>query len=138
MRVFYCLLLSLLISCSDSDKPIDGTCVPIVIDQSIFNDSDFLPANLIEYSLDENCLMVTLSVGGCDGNHDIDMVTDGAIAESDPPQITFDFRDNTPQSCYALFQLERSFDLTKISELIEGDIVVRFRENEDLFFLYPN
>ena len=135
MRVFFCLLLSLLISCSDS---MDDTCVSIIIDQSIYNDSDFLQAHLIDYSLEEHCLTVTLSVGGCDADHDIEMVTDGAIAESNPPQITFDFLDKTPQTCYALVQLERSFDLTKISYLIEGDIVVRFRENEDLNFVYPN
>lgn len=136
MRVFLCLFVFVIFSCSDSE-PADsnGICDPIQVNESKFNSQQSPRVDLLEFELKENCLEVKLGVSGCDDNHTIDMVTDGFLAESLPPQITFDFYDNNLQDCEAYFTIDRSYDLTPIQEIYDGEIIIRFLNN-DKFFNY--
>lgn len=130
MRVFLCLFVFLAFSCSDSDTTTSNDCKPVIFDSTKFNSIANFGVGLNDFTLDGDCLNVTISVSGCDEEHPIDMVSDGAIAESFPPQITFDFYDGTPQDCEALFVLERSFDLSPIRDLYDGEIIIVFRNND--------
>lgn len=136
MRVFYFLFLSLFIaSCDCSEDPQTDECKDIIISQSQFNNLDPNQASVSSLSIEDDCLTVMLGVGGCDTNHDIDMISDGSIAESFPPQITFDFKDLDLQACNAFFQIERQFDLSEIGSVQDGDIWINFR-NSDIRILY--
>ena len=130
MRVFLCLFVFLAFSCSDSDPDTYSTCIPVDFDESKFNSSENFGANLTEFSIEGSCLSVTLGVSGCDDDHILEMVSDGSIAESFPPQITFDFYDQNPQDCEAYFLLDREYDLSPIKELYDGEIIIRFRNND--------
>ena len=62
------------------------------------------------------CLKVKLGVSGCDDAHDIELVSDGAVAPSDPAWVLFDFYDNNPQLCEAYFIIDNEYDLSPIKE----------------------
>lgn len=130
MRVFLCLFIFLAYSCSDNNDSAPEDCVPVSFDSSKFNSSANYGALINDFTIDGNCLSISLGVSGCDDVHPIEMVSDGAIAESFPPQITFDFYDGTPQDCEAIFTLDREFDLSPIRELYDGEIIIRFRNSD--------
>ena len=85
---------------------------------------------LLEYAIDDNCLKVKLQLSGCDANHAIEMVSDGRFNYTDPPRITFDFYDNNPQLCKALFIVDREYDLSFLKDEHNDDIIVIFRDNK--------
>jgi len=130
MRVFYCLFLFLCFSCSKDDPDIPDGCVPVIFDESKFNSTSNFGLNLIEYSLEESCLQVTLGVSGCDDAHVIELVSNAAVSPSSPALVIFDFYDNDPQLCEAYFTIEREFDVSPIREKFGFDIIMRFRNNE--------
>ncbi len=135
MRVFYCLLLFFCISCSQSDSHSPTDCTAIIADQAKFDSTVNFGPNLLEYTLDEFCLKVKLGVSGCDDNHLIEMVYNGTILKSLPPQVIVDFYDNDPQACEAYFELERQYDLSTLLTSSTDEIVIRFRNNETSFTL---
>lgn len=142
MRVFPFLFCFVFIAFScDKKKTLggDGISVPeceaVVISNSIFQDLAPNQATLIELSIEDDCLTLLLGISGCDADHTLNMISDGGIAESLPVQITFDFQDENPQDCEAYFELDRQFDLSPIRDLIEDDIIIRFR-NSDSSILY--
>lgn len=134
MRVYLYLFVFLAFSCSDSDTDQSVTCVPVVLEQDKFNSAPNFGTNLNEFSLNGSCLTVKLGISGCDDDHILEMVSDGAIAKTNPPQITFDFYDNNIQDCEAYFIVEREYDLSPINELYDGEeIIVTFRNNDKSF-----
>ena len=144
MRVFsFMLFFGLLFSSCDKGIPYgddalsDPSCLPVIISNEIFQGLDPNQASVSEVSIEGDCLTVNLGVSGCDSDHIISMISDGGISESLPLQITFDFQDNNPQLCEAFFIIEHQFDLSAIRDLIEDDIMIRFR-NSDHSILYKN
>ena len=142
MRVFSLLLFFgvFSLSCNKEIKHSDDgvilpSCLPIIISSDIYKDLDPNQASVIELSIEEDCLTIMLGVNGCVYNYVINMVSDGSIAESLPPQITFDFQDENPLLCEAYITLERQYDLSPIRELVERDISIRFR-NSDFSIIY--
>lgn len=129
MRVFFCLFLSLCISCSKTDTDNINSCTPAEFDESKYNSNQNFGLNLIEYNLEGLCLSVSLGVSGCDDNHTIDMVSDGLVQQTQIELVEFDFYDNNPQACEAYFIIKRDFDLTPIQERYTVPVVVNFRGN---------
>jgi hypothetical protein len=131
MRVFLCLFVFLAFSCSDSDPDFTDTCIPVVFEINKFNSAPNYGANLTELSIDGSCLTVKLGVSGCDDDHELEMVSDGAFAKSFPPQVTFDFYAPNPQLCEAYFLIEKQYDLSPLDEFGEEDIIINFRNNDN-------
>lgn len=130
MRVFFCLFLALFYSCSDKDSDLRESCIPVLFDADKYNSSQNFGIDLIDYRLDELCLKVELGVSGCDDAHVIQLISNGAVAPSDPTVVYFDFYDENPQSCKAYFTIEKEYDMTPIKEKYAEDIIVLFRSNE--------
>ena len=129
MRVFFCLFLFLCISCSKTNSDINDSCVSVRFDESKFYSTQNYGIGLVELSLDANCLKVKLGISGCDDLHNIDMVSDGVLATSDPASLIFDFYDNNPQLCEAYFVVDREYDMAPILNTYNEDILVMFRNN---------
>ncbi len=129
MRVFFCLFLLLCFSCSDNESDSSDSCVSVIFDESKFNSSQNFGVDLIELDIEDYCLKVKLGVSGCDDDHTIELVSNGAVAPSDPTMVYFDFYDNDPQLCEAYFTLDREFDMTPIRARYNEDIIVAFRNN---------
>ena len=107
---------------------IDPNCKPILIDESLFNDSDFATGGLVEYSLEGDCLSVQIGLGGCSPDHTIEMVTDGVLLESFPPKLVFKFVDKNPELCLAYFVLERQYDLRAIADITESNVIIEIKD----------
>ena len=143
MRVFPFLffLVLLTLSCDKVHMPYGDEevsmpeCEEILISNSTFQDLMPNQATVIELSIEDDCLAVKLGIGGCDVDHMLNMISDGGIDESFPPQISFDFQDENPQDCEAYFEVDRQFDLSPIRDLVEEDVIIRFR-NSELSILY--
>ena len=118
-------------SCSDTENL--NSCDPVVFDQSKFNEEGHYGINLIDYSLIDNCLKVTLGISGCSADHRIEMISDGAEAPSFPTVIFCDFYDYDPELCEAYFTVEREYDVSPIQDKFGKTIIVQFRDNEGSF-----
>ena len=134
MRVFSFLLVFSVLALS-CDKEI-SSCTPVIISNEIYQDLDPNQVSVLEASIEDDCLYVDIGIGGCDPEHKINLITNGAFAPFDPTSyMFFDFQDENPQLCEAYFTLKRQYDLAPISELINEDIIIAFR-NSAITVLY--
>ena len=132
MKVFIFLLFIgvFISSCDKEDQGMSDTnCIPVIISTLQYSETPPGQVNIVEAEVSDDCLTVSLGVGGCDVNHTINMISDGGIDESFPSQITFDFKDEQPQLCQAYFVVERKFDLLPIRDLTDEDLIIRFRNS---------
>lgn len=139
MRLFFIILLFgvFALSCDKEIQSGDDVisallCSPVIISSDFYQDLDSNQVSLTEVSIEGDCLTVKLGVSGCVLDRVINMISSGEIAESNPPQITFELQDEIPQLCQAFFMIERQFDLSPIRNLFEDDIIIRFRDSDKL------
>lgn len=76
-------------------------------------------------SIDDGCLQLNLGYSGCNSGHDISLITNGYVAESQPPQVQFRMIDNTTQLCQAAFLDSTSYDLTPLEDVLFFEGAVR-------------
>lgn len=121
-RILITFLVLSVGACS-SDDPVNENCLNrIVISESKYQSVNNDNAVLIqEMSIEDNCLKMKVGFSGCDDEHTIEMVTDGAVAESFPVQVFFKFSDENPQACQAFFVKELSFDLSPLDPILGNE-----------------
>ena len=93
--------------------------------------------SLINSSIVDECLSLTLGFSGCDAEHQIDLVTDGAVAESFPVQVFFKLEDQNPQLCLAYFEQTFYYDLEELDDLLGGEPKARLifpHQSEEIFW----
>lgn len=139
MSVKYFLLFFIVVACSCGDdsgdqQMSDDGCRALLISADDFTAQ--VVATAVTASIDGTCLTISVGVSGCDDMHDIDMITDGGLAESLPVQMTFILRDNDPQLCLAFFTIERQFDLEPLHEVTNEDQIWINFANSDTRVLY--
>jgi len=140
MRVFIFLFFFgfMITSCSeDPQSDNNQTCTPVVISQSTFNSLEDDVYTIQDLTIEGDCLKIPISFSGCDDDHTFNMVTDGGVDESSPVQITFVLQDNNPQDCEALITIDTEHDLTPLQDLVEGDILIRFRDTDRTILYQP-
>ena len=118
------LMIPIFIACSDDNNNGDTSCgTPLVIDGDRYQDitQPFNAFFIISSNIDDDCLTLTIGFSGCDDNHEIDLVTDGAVAESFPVQIFFKLDDLNPQLCEAYFEKEYQYDLDELDQLLGNE-----------------
>ena len=119
IRILPCLLIFAFIACGEED-PINENCPDLIVVneakyKSINNDNDVL---IQEMSIENDCLVINIGFSGCDDDHTIVMVTDGAVAESFPVQVHFKLLDENPQACLAYFTKEFNYDLNQLNAVV--------------------
>ena len=115
------VLITAFISCSDTDE-VEHCGPPLIIDEDLFQSVDPDPGLfIIDHNLDDECLILTIGFSGCDPEHTIQLVTDGAVAESFPVQVQFKLNDLNPQLCEAYFEKEYAFDLDELDDLLDSE-----------------
>lgn len=135
MRVFYCLVIFLFISCTDSDSNIPDSCVDVIFDESKYNSLENFNLQLMEYSVDGYCLKVKLNLSGCGDDQKIDMISNGSVLKTYPLTIEFDFYNNNLQDCEANIVIDREFDLEPVLSKHNQDARIIFRDNEGTFVI---
>ena len=94
--------------------------------QTIINATEYQTATSEPVSIDSleitgNCLSVTLSSGGCDGNSwQVRLVDSGSIAESLPPQRSLKLLLENQEVCLAYITKTISFDIQELEA--EGEV----------------
>lgn len=133
IRILISLLVLSIGACSNDD-PVNENCPDRIIVseskyQSINNDNAVL---IQEMSIEDDCLKMKVGFSGCDDGHTIEMVTDGAVAESFPVQVYFKLSDENPQACQAFFVKELSFDLSQLDQVVGDEPKARlvFRDQQ--------
>lgn len=88
--------------------------------------------NIRSLEIDEECIYFELSIGGCDNNHEVDLITSGNYEGTDNIVITLAFRDNDPQTCKALFYKNYSYNLSVIDDIMDNnnEVVIYFKGSD--------
>ena len=122
--LFILVLAVAMLSCSDNDDDSNDQCgTPLIIDadryQSIEDPGQ--PIFIINSNINDECLSLTLGFSGCDDDHTIELITDGAVAESFPVQVFFKLEDLNPQLCQAYFEKVYEYDLDELDDLLGSE-----------------
>ncbi|WP_298498084.1 hypothetical protein [uncultured Algibacter sp.] len=105
--------------CEEDDDYLSVCDNLVIIDESYYNTFDSGNFTFIDAEVIDNCLSVTISASGCDGNSwAYNLVDSGSIAESLPEQRYLKLELLNEEACLAVFKRTVSFDLTPIK--IEG------------------
>ena len=119
----------ILAQCSDDDNDLSRmTCGnPFEINDTTFKNRTFTDSLLRIDSLSilDDCLSFNVGFSGCDDTHTFILVTDGALAESAPPQMHFRLVDEKPESCQAAFTKVIEYDMTEMDDLSGTETSVR-------------
>ena len=88
--------------------------------------------NIRSVEIDEDCINFELSSGGCDNDHEIDLITSGDYTSSGNIGITLAFRDNNPQTCKALFYKNYNYNLSVIDDIMgnHNQAILYFKGND--------
>lgn len=120
---FYLAVLAMVIfnGCSNNENSSDCGDL-LIIDQNKYNDISIESAIFVDSPvLIGECLTVTLGYSGCNSGHEIELVTNGFVAESLPVQMFFKFNDLNPQACLAFFTEDYEFDLSPLIDILETE-----------------
>ncbi len=126
--ICYGIMVLSLCSCSkENEQGMDSECGRIMlIDEGAYNDVTYPSALFLDsLLLDGDCLSMTIGYSGCNDGHDMDLITDGSVAESFPVQIYFKIRDNNPQLCEAFFTEKYYFDLSPMRDHLQNEPMAR-------------
>lgn len=113
MKKILFLILILLYSCNTETAIIDDPCGDsIIVDQTIFDNTDTSNYTITEVSLLNNCLTIVLTSSGCDGNSwDTSLFDSGIQTASIPPQRNLRLALINNEACSALIERSYTFNI---------------------------
>jgi hypothetical protein len=114
MKKLLFLILILLYSCNTEttiiEEPCDGDS--IIVDQTMFDATDTSNYTITGVSLLNNCLTITLTSSGCDGNSwTASLIDSGLQTASIPPQRHVRLSLTNNETCLAIFERSYTFDI---------------------------
>ncbi|MCB0381953.1 MAG: hypothetical protein KDD05_01230 [Psychroserpens sp.] len=115
--VIVCLCFPLLLmntQCDDDDNFQGSNCgQPAVVDNSYFENAVSSEFFLVDFDLFDDCLTIEISASGCDGESwSMVLVDSGSVAESSPEQRYLKFVFTNEETCLAVINQSRTFNLT--------------------------
>lgn len=136
LTLLFCVSL-MAISCNKTDENPKNDCIQIMKVGQDTNPNNAYSIFVHSLDINSGCLEMELGFSGCDANHEIDLLTQGSFAESNPPQLLLFFKDHNEQDCDAYFKEDFSFDLELVDELLgdEASVYLTFY-NSDKRILY--
>lgn len=124
--------------CDDEDE-IQAPCgQTVVVDSGFFETAESDLYELIDVQIIGNCLNVSVSASGCDGNTwSLVLVDSGSVSESLPEQRDLRLVFSNEEICQAVVTQERSFDLNAIRIIGTNEIILNIDSfPEPLNYLY--
>ena len=130
---FILMLCIALTGCSEDDdnqRPTSSDCdMDVIVSSTQFQDA---PADLVsidELTIDGDCLNISFSSSGCDGNSwEVKLIDAEAIAESLPPQRDLRLSLRSNEVCQAVISKEISFDISALQ--VDGNqVFLNFANN---------
>jgi len=117
MKYLFALSILLFIACDD-EEPIKDCilCDDFVsISQEGFENASAPGLEIMSFTLNENCLTITYSSSGCDGETwELRLIDSATPPESDPEQRFARFDFENVELCDAIVTKETSFDISEI------------------------
>ena len=115
LSILSLLFLVGMTSCDKQVTPPDG-CQKIEIDEDLYNNGVLDPSTVInDVTIDENCLIMSLSYGGGCHDHEIVLVTDGIESFSIPPSLNFKLIHENKDPCNAFITENWEFDINSLN-----------------------
>jgi hypothetical protein len=132
--IFIILIFSLFLSCSKDDTN-SSDCESLIVSNGSFEDK-----GLVIDSIEFNGVEIKLKVGysGCTNDHDIDLIWDGLVLETNPPQVNLLVVDNEDlEECLAFFVQEECYDLSSLLDQItsEDQMILNFYQDSTISIL---
>jgi hypothetical protein len=126
-----------ILSCSsDDDNGNQNNCdfETIISEEQYVNaPNDQIEINSLD--INDNCLKINFSSGGCDGNTwELKLIDSGDIMESNPPQRNLRLSLKNEELCEAYITKELTFDITNLK--VDGNKVQLNIINSDENILY--
>lgn len=144
MKLKNCILLclsSILMgtSCDSNDDNSSSSCdETVVISSTQYDNSESAIFDINSISIENNCLVISHSASGCDGESwVIRLIDSGAVMESMPAQRNVRFVFTNIEACLAYITVETSFDLEPLQ--IEGmsEVILNIaNNNESIIYSY--
>ncbi len=92
------------------EEPCDGDS--IIVDQTIYDATDTSNYTITGVSVLNNCLTITLTSGGCDGNSwEVSLIDSGIQTASIPPMRNLRLSLISNEICLAIAQQSYTFDI---------------------------
>ncbi|WP_298902429.1 hypothetical protein [uncultured Psychroserpens sp.] len=114
----------------DEDDFIPEPCDQVaVIDNGFFQTAESNLYTLNGVDLNGDCLLISLSASGCDGNSwSMVLVDSGEVSESLPEQRSLKFIFSNTETCLAVFSQERSFDLRPLQVEGSNEVILNIED----------
>ena len=122
----------LLLGCNGDDPSPQNQrvnkCSVTPIEQTVFTDTredDFTFKNV---TIVDNCLSIKIAFGGGCGDVNAELITDGTVLRSLPPQrlLTLAFADDDP--CEAVREEQFDFDLTSLQVIGQNAVILNLQD----------
>lgn len=79
-----------------------------------------------------NCLTIAYSASGCSGDSwEVNLYDSGSVAESEPEQRYLRLSMQNPEACLAVFEKERSFDISNLQIENNGTLILNLLDYEE-------
>ncbi len=105
-------------------------CGPgVTVDKNLYDKGPKDHATIIDASIIGDCLTISYSASGCDGNSWIVKTFDsGDVAESEPEQRYIRLSLDNPEACLAVFTKDISFDLVPLQIPNNGVLLLNIQD----------
>lgn len=144
LKKLFCVVLIMFcfinVLCEEEDyDAVDEPCDFVtVVDKTKYNNLETASFKLSHAKIIEDCLMLTVSASGCDGNTwAFNLVDSGAVAESSPEQRFLKFQLINNEDCLAFFGRTISFGLKPLQISGSNDVILHIEGLEaPLHYIY--
>ncbi|WP_157111630.1 hypothetical protein [Nonlabens spongiae] len=137
--LFFMSLCIAFVGCSEGDdnqRPTSSNCdMNVVLSNAQFQNAPADQISIDELIIDGDCLKISFSSSGCDGNSwEVKLIDSETIAESFPPQRDIRLSLRNIEVCQAIISKEISFDISNLQ--VDGNQVFLNIANNGARILY--
>lgn len=130
------LSVTLFLNMQCEDDPVSlpqSNCVNLaLIDSFSYENAATSPYTINDVIVNEDCLIISITATGCDGNTwTMQFLDSGSVDESSPPQRYAKFFLINDESCLAEVSRTTSFDLSTLQIEGENEIIINIDGYED-------
>ena len=123
------------ISCEDADNINSSIDENVIINQSVYEDTNTDNYSIINVTVIENILTIKIGSSGCSSeNWNATLIDSSVIIEPQPPQRSLKLKLENNEACLAYFTKEYSFNISGLQT--EGNQVLLFLNDWDTPILY--
>ncbi len=118
-------------SCQKAHRSCDRQ---VIISQDAYKSAPDDPVTIQSLKLKEGCLKIQFSSGGCNGQSwKVELIDQGTVAESNPPQRTLRLSLENKELCKAIITKEMTFDISSLRVKGSRSVWLRISDKSILY-----